>query len=498
MPELVLEMKNIAKSFSGVSVLNQVQLTIQAGQVHALMGENGAGKSTLMKILMGIYEADAGEIHLHGKPFQAKNPRQAMEQGISMIHQELNPILDMQVFENIFVGRELRNGLGLVDKKEMIHQTGKLLEDLGIQIEPTAVMRSLSVAQCQLIEIVKAISVQAKVIIMDEPTSAITDREIDTLFTQIRRLRDQGVAIIYISHKMDEIFQICDQITVLRDGEYVGSDLAQNLNRELLIRMMVGRDLKEVYPKKPVDIGETIFRVEDWQRGKQVRGVSFDLHRGEILGLAGLVGAGRSELVESIFGITRKTAGSLQVAGRPISVHTPRQAIQQKIALITEDRKFTGLNLRGTITENVTLVSLGKFSRLGVLNKRQERQQTRDYIDQLKIKARDQSQVVGTLSGGNQQKVVLAKWLLTEPDIVIFDEPTRGIDVGAKRDIYLLIGDLVSDGKAVLIISSEIPELMGLCDRIIVMAEGRLTGELTRDQFNQEAILRFASDFSKV
>lgn len=498
MPELVLEMKNIAKSFSGVSVLNQVQLTIQAGQVHALMGENGAGKSTLMKILMGIYEADAGEIHLHGKPFQAKNPRQAMEQGISMIHQELNPILDMQVFENIFVGRELRNSLGLVDKKEMIHQTGKLLEDLGIQIEPTAVMRSLSVAQCQLIEIVKAISVQAKVIIMDEPTSAITDREIDTLFTQIRRLRDQGVAIIYISHKMDEIFQICDQITVLRDGEYVGSDLAQNLNRELLIRMMVGRDLKEVYPKKQVDIGDTVFRVEDWQRGKQVRGVSFDLHRGEILGLAGLVGAGRSELVESIFGITRKTAGSLQVAGRPISVHTPRQAIQQKIALITEDRKFTGLNLRGTITENVTLVSLGKFSRLGVLNKRQERQQTRDYIDQLKIKARDQSQVVGTLSGGNQQKVVLAKWLLTEPDIVIFDEPTRGIDVGAKRDIYLLIGDLVSDGKAVLIISSEIPELMGLCDRIIVMAEGRLTGELTRDQFNQEAILRFASDFSKV
>lgn len=497
MAKNLLEMKNINKSFSGVKVLNQVHLEIAAGEVHALMGENGAGKSTMMKILMGIYEADSGEILFENVPYVAKNPRHAMELGISMIHQELNPILDMKVFENIYLGRELRNPLGLVDKKEMIRQTGKLLEELGIKIEPTSIMRSLSVAQCQLIEIVKAISVKAKIIIMDEPTSAITDREINTLFNQIRRLKEQNVAIIYISHKMDEIFQICDRITVLRDGEFVSSDRAENLNREMLIRLMVGRDLKEIYPKIDVDIKDVALKIENWNLGKKVKDVSFELHHGEILGIAGLVGAGRSELVESIFGITKKMTGTVWIDGQLVNVHNPIQAIRHNVALITEDRKFTGLNLKGTVTENITLIRLDKFSQLGVLNKRKERQSTASSIDQLKIKVHSHSQVLATLSGGNQQKVVMAKWLLAEPEIVILDEPTRGIDVGAKRDIYLLMNELVKQGKAVLVISSEIPELMGLCDRIIVMAEGRVTGELDRSQFSQEAILKFASDFTK-
>lgn len=497
MPEYILEMENITKSFPGVKVLQGVTLQIQAGEVHALMGENGAGKSTLMKILMGIYTPDEGSVKMHGRPMVNKGPKDAMQHGISMIHQELNPVMDMMVFENVFMGREPRTPMRRVDKRRMIAETRRLLADLNIAIDALAYMRDLSVAQCQLIEIVKAISVGAKVIIMDEPTSAITDREVDTLFEQIARLRQQGVAMIYISHKMDEIFRICDRITVLRDGQFIGCDEARNLDQQTLIRMMVGRDITDVFPKADAEIGEVILEAKDIQLGRKVRDVSFQLRRGEVLGIAGLVGAGRSELVETIFGIRHKTGGQIFKNGRELRITHPRHAIRNGIALITEDRKTTGLDLIASVQDNITMASLGRVSRGGLLHKNQEKKAAHKYIQSLRVKAPDEKVLAGNLSGGNQQKVVIAKWLMTEPDVIILDEPTRGIDVGAKRDIYLLIGEFVKQGKAVIMISSEIPEIMGLSDRVLVMAGGRLTGELTREEFSQERIMTYAAQFGK-
>lgn len=498
MPEYVLEMEEIEKSFPGIQVLKRVNLKIEKGRVHALMGENGAGKSTLMKVLMGIYSADSGTIKMNGNVIVNKNPRDALEHGISMIHQELNPVLDQPVYENVYLGRELKTRMGTVDKKGMIEETNRLLESMGLDLHAEQYMRDLSTAQCQLIEIIKAISVNSQVIIMDEPTSAITDKEIDTLFQQIRNLKNSGAAIIYISHKMDEIFKICDHITVLRDGEYIGDDEADNLNSQKLIQMMVGRELKDVYPKVVTNIGEVIFEARNISHKSKVRSAGFQVRRGEILGIAGLVGAGRSELLETIFGARVKTSGTVIKNGKQLRITHPRHAIKNKIALLTEDRKFTGLNLKGTVKENTTLASLReRFSRGGIVKKPLERKETNRCIEELKIKTRDVNTIVNELSGGNQQKVIVAKWLLSEPDVVFLDEPTRGIDVGAKRDIYLLIGELVREGKAVVIVSSEIPELMGLCDRILVMAEGHMTGELKREDFSQEAILSCAARFGR-
>lgn len=493
MGQTVLQMKNMFKSFPGVKVLQDVSLELQEGEVHALMGENGAGKSTLMKILMGIYSADEGEILLRGKPVSFKNPREALEHGVSMIHQEINPILDMKVYENVFVGRELRNKFGLVDKKEMARQTQIIFDDLGIHIDPHVDMRSLSVAQSQLVEIVKAISVGAGIIIMDEPTSAITETEVETLFTQIKRLKQQGVAILYISHKMDEIFAICDRITVLRDGLHIGTDLATNLNEEQLIKMMVGREINDVYPKTVVPIGEVRLKVKDLQWSNRVNKVSFELHKGEILGFAGLVGAGRSEVMETLFGMHRHVSGEVSIDGKPHHITNEKNSIQNKIALVTEDRKVTGLNLVAPVKDNITLVALEKLFPGGVLSNSVENETSDKYIEKLKIRTPSRYQLVQNLSGGNQQKVVIAKWLLTEPDIIIMDEPTRGIDVGAKRDIYLLIGEMVQAGKSVILVSSEISELMGLCDRILVMAGGKIQGELSREEFSQELIMQYAS-----
>ncbi len=496
MSEYVLEMRHIAKSFPGVKVLDDVTLQVKPGEVHALMGENGAGKSTLMKILMGIYTADAGEVILSGEHLLARGPREAMDKGIAMIHQELNPIMDMQVYENIYIGRELRKGI-LVDRKAMIRETEDLLRELGINIPAVAYMRDLSVAQCQLIEIVKAISISAKVVVMDEPTSAITEREVETLFAQIRRLKSEGVAIIYISHKMDEIFQICDTITVLRDGHFIGTDAAANMTNEQLIRMMVGRDITEVFPKAEAEIGDVLLEVKNLSYGRQVKNVSFSLRRGEVLGIAGLVGAGRSELAETIFAMRQKSAGEILIGGKPVEIRHPKDAIQNRIALITEDRKITGLNLSGTVAENTTLVDLSRQFPSGLIDRQKENRITDEYIQKLSIRTPSAQQLAGRLSGGNQQKVVLSKWLLSEPEIIILDEPTRGIDVGAKRDIYLLIGGLVRQGKAVIVISSEIPEVMGLSDRILVMAEGRVTGELLRPDFSQEQIMTYAAQFGE-
>lgn len=486
-------MKNICKSFAGVKALDNVQLQVKPGEVHALMGENGAGKSTLMKILMGIYTKDSGEVTFDGKPYQVSNPKEAMDTGVAMIHQELNPILDMPVYENIFVGREIKKN-GLVDKAAEIKESEKLLEECGLHVSPRELLRNLTVAQCQLIEIIKAISVNAKVIVMDEPTTSITDKEVDLLFGHIRRLKEKGVAIIYISHRMEEIFTICDRISVFRDGQYIGCDEIKNLDEPKLIKMMVGREITDVFPKLEAEIGDVIFEIKNLVRDKKVKDVSIKVRRGEILGIGGLVGAGRSELVEGAFGVHKIQGGEIYVKGKKVKVHGPSDIIKEGVALITEDRKVTGLNLTGTVNDNIAMVAIKKLLSSGLYSKAKARKASAEYIEKLKIKTPSGDQIVGNLSGGNQQKVVIAKWLLNDPDVIILDEPTRGIDVGAKRDIYLLIGSLVQQGKAVIMISSEIPELMGVCDRIVVMAEGKLSGELSRDQFSQENIMTLASD----
>ena len=492
--EYVLEMKNISKTFPGVAALDHVQLQVKPGEVHALMGENGAGKSTLMKILMGIYTKDpGGEILFDGKPYHAANPKEAMDAGIAMIHQELNPILDMTVYENIFVGRELRKN-GLVDQKAEIEAAQRLIEECGLHVSPRETLRNLTVAQCQLIEIIKAISINAKVIVMDEPTGAITEREVEVLFEHIRRLTEKGVAIIYISHRMAEIFSICDRVSVYRDGQYIGTDDTANLDETRLIKMMVGREITDVYPKLDADVGEVIFEARNIVRADQkVKDVSLAVRRGEILGIGGLVGAGRSELVEGIFGMQPLASGEIYVKGKQVKVLSPRDIIREGVALITEDRKVTGLNLSGSVNDNIAMVAIKKLLSHGLYNKNKALSASREYIEKLNIKTPSGSQIVGNLSGGNQQKVVIAKWLLNEPDVIILDEPTRGIDVAAKRDIYLLLGDLVRQGKAVILISSEIPELMGICDRIIVMCEGNYSGEVQRGEFSQERIMTLAS-----
>ena len=498
--EYVLELKNIYKSFPGVKVLEDVTLQVRPGEVHALMGENGAGKSTLMKILMGIYKADQGSIFLEGKETAIHGPKDAMSKGISMIHQELNTVLDMEVAENVFVGRELlKKGmekLKIVDIARMREETGKYFREMNIDIDPRAKMRTLSVAEMQLVEIVKAISLNSRIIVMDEPTSAITEKEATVLFAQIERLKKQGVAIIYISHKMDEIFRISDTITVLRDGQWIGTKPAKELDNDMLIKMMVGRELTDIYPKDPVEIGDVILEVKNLSRGKKVRDASFSLRKGEVLGIAGLVGAGRSELVETIFGLYPKTGGQIFLHGKEVHIKSAADAIKNKMALITEDRKQTGLNLIVSVKENIASVSIGKLSTHGIVNDKKINEVSEKYIRELKIKTPDGNAIVGNLSGGNQQKVVLAKWLLDEPDIIIFDEPTRGIDIGAKRDIYLLINNLAKEGKAVIVISSEMAEVMGICDRILVMAEGRINGEVRREEFSQEVIMGYASNIT--
>ncbi|MBS6776935.1 MAG: sugar ABC transporter ATP-binding protein [Butyricicoccus pullicaecorum] len=448
--EYVLEMKDISKTFPGVKALDHVQLQVKPGEVHALMGENGAGKSTLMKILMGIYTKDnGGEIIFNGQPYHVSNPKEAMDHGVAMIHQELNPILDMSVYENIFVGREIRKN-GLVDAKAEIAEAEKLIKECGLHVSPKENLRNLTVAQCQLIEIIKAISINAKVIVMDEPTAAITDREVELLFEHIRSLTAKGVAIIYISHRMDEIFSICDRVSVYRDGQYIGSGDTKDLDEAQLIKMMVGREITDVFPKLEAEIGDVVFEAKNIVRAdNKVKGVSLSVRRGEILGIGGLVGAGRSELVEGIFGMHELASGEIFVKGKQVKVHSPKDIIKEGVALITEDRKVTGLNLSGSVNDNIAMVAIKK----------------------LNIKTPSGDQITGNLSGGNQQKIVIAKWLLNDPDIIILDEPTRGIDVGAKRDIYLLLGKLVQQGKC----------------------EGNLSGEVQRDAFSQERIMTLAS-----
>lgn len=490
----LIELKDIHKSFYGVEVLHGVNFVLQSGSVHALMGENGAGKSTLMKVIAGVHTADSGKVFLDNKEVEISSPAKARELGIAMIHQELSSELEMSVAENIYLGRE-PGRFGMVDYRQLYHQTDELLKNLGIHLNPRTKMKRLRVADQQMVEIAKAISQNARVVIMDEPTSSITDKEVDNLFNMIRNLKSAGVGIIYISHKMDEIFQICDEMTILRDGTYIDTFKASEVNQDILIRSMVGRELGTQFPKKEVPIGETLLKVQHLTRAGEYEDISFKLHKGEILSFTGLVGAGRTELMHSIFGLTKPDSGKLILNGEEVEFKTPRDAIQHGIAYVTEDRKGEGLVLPMSVEKNITIASLRSFVKSGFLQKKKEADVVTQEVASLGIKVARTSMSVKALSGGNQQKVVLAKWMIAGPNVLIFDEPTRGIDVGAKAEIYKIMCDYVSKGNAILMVSSEMPEAMGMSDRMIILSNHRCSGELNRNEFNQEAIAQMQFKF---
>ncbi|HET7727940.1 MAG TPA: sugar ABC transporter ATP-binding protein [Candidatus Limnocylindrales bacterium] len=491
--EYLLRMDGISKSFPGVRALDDVHLEVMPGTVHALMGENGAGKSTLMKVLIGMYHADRGSITLGGQPVVIPDTATALRLGISMIHQELSPVPEMEVYENIYLGREPRNRLGLIDKRRMIAQTRELFARWEIDINPRAVMKDLSVAQTQMVEIAKAISYDARLIIMDEPTSAITEREVDHLHRMIRSLKSTGVAVIYITHKMDEVFKVADRVTVFRDGRHVATVAAEELDRAKLISLMVGRELTHMFPKEHAEIGEVVLSVRGLTRKGKVDNVSFDVHRGEILGIAGLMGAGRTEILEGIFGVAKIDAGEIVMNGKPIRIREPGDAIAAGIGLLTEDRKLTGIMGVLSVRDNMTIASLGRFSPTGILDRRRMDAACRAQRDALAIKTPTLDQLIKLLSGGNQQKVLVSRWLLTTPEVLMIDEPTRGIDVGAKAEIHRLMSQLAGEGKAIIMVSSEMPEILGMSDRVIVIHEGRITGEFTRAEVTQEKIMAAAT-----
>lgn len=490
----LLRMENIFKSFSGVPVLRAVRLVVASGEVHSLMGENGAGKSTLMKILSGLYRPDDGRIYIHGTPAHFRSPRDALHQGICMIHQELNPVRAMTVAENIFLGREpCHRFMNVVNVGKQRELTRKLFGEMGMSIHPNTKMGDLSVAEMQMVEIIKAISYRSKIIIMDEPTSAITNREAGKLFEIIRNLKSQGIAIIYISHKMDEVFCISDRITILRDGQYIGSHPARQLDQDTLVKLMVGREIKELFPKVNPDKKDVALEVKDFTRRGKFQNISFQVRKGEVLGFAGLVGAGRSEIMETLFGMWRADAGTVEIDGREVQLQSPSDAIRQGMALVTENRQLTGLNLKASIKFNVTLPGLRKFCRFGWILQLQKEAGAVDVLcAKLRLPPRNRNQLVNELSGGTQQKVVLAKWLLNDPRIIILDEPTRGIDIGAKAEVYRIIGELAQHGNAIILVSSEMPELLALCDRIIVLYHGQISGEFDRNVFDQERIIKAA------
>jgi len=495
----ILEMINICKSFPGVKALDNVNFDLYAGEVHVLMGENGAGKSTLMKILGGLYHPDNGEIRINGGGTRIHSPSDALNQGIAMIYQELNSIPDMTIAENIFIGREPSVfKFGILDRKRMNENAEKLFPQLGLKFNPKKKIGSLSVAERQMIEITKALSFNSKIIIMDEPTSAITEKEVDRLFEVIQKLKASGAGIVYISHKMEEIFRIADRITVLRDGKYVDTKPAKDLTTDQLISLMVGREIKDQFPKLDAKIGEVVLSVKNLTKKGQYNDISFELRTGEILGLAGLMGAGRTELVESIFGIRKADGGEVLIDGKKVEIKSPADAIKNGIAIVSEDRKGHGLNLKGTVKENISIVTLKNYSKIGVLRKKSEIKAVDQSIKQLSIKTPTRDQIVNYLSGGNQQKIVVAKWMLADAKIFILDEPTRGIDVGAKSEIHLLLSTLAQSGKAVIMVSSELPEILGMCDRVIVMHEGKLTGEIYRHEMNQERIMKHATGQKEV
>jgi len=492
-PRFVLQVKNLSKSFPGVKALDGVRLEVEPGTVHALMGENGAGKSTLMRILIGLQAPDEGEIWFKGRRVTLRSPHDALQQGIAMIHQELLPFPDLTVAENIFVGQEPVSGpLGWLDQRALHREAARLLERLGLCVATTRKMRELSVAEMQTVEIAKALAHRAEVIIMDEPTSAISDREVEALFRVIRELKQRGVAVIYISHKMDEIFQIADTVTVLRDGRHVATAPLRALTQPELIRWMVGRELGAEFTRTPNPPGEVALVVRGLTRPEQFRDITFAVRRGEILGFAGLMGAGRTEVMRALYGLAPAPSGEIRVAGQPVRIASPAQAMGHGIAWVSEDRKREGLVLGMPVDQNLTLSSLERYCRGGFIQGATERAIAKEQIEAFAIKTSDSRQPVLHLSGGNQQKVVIAKALLCRPAVLILDEPTRGIDVGAKREVYALISQLARQGLAILMVSSELPEILSLSDRILVMRQGALSAELDPRQTSAEEILRWA------
>ncbi|MCC8140542.1 MAG: sugar ABC transporter ATP-binding protein [Lachnospiraceae bacterium] len=494
MGDVILTMKGIDKSFPGVHALDHVDLEVRKGEVHALMGENGAGKSTLMKVLTGIYKKDEGTITYEGKEVEFTNPREAQDAGIVIVHQELNMMGHLTVAQNIFIGREIMKGK-FIDDKKMNEEARKLFDRLGIDIDPTETMSRLTVGKQQMCEIAKAISHDAKVIIFDEPSAALTEAEIDELFKIIRDLRDKQLGIVYISHRMDEIKVITDRVTVMRDGGYVGTLITEDCTKDDIINMMVGRVIYEepktksmVAPDAPV-----VLKVEHLNAGRMVQDISFELRKGEILGFSGLMGAGRTETARALFGADPKDSGDVYVNGKKIDIRTPQDAVRNGIGYLSEDRKRYGIVVDKTIAENSTMASLERFMKGIFIDKKKENEAAQEYVDALNTKTPGVDQLVVNLSGGNQQKVVIAKWLVRNCDILIFDEPTRGIDVGAKSEIYTLMNKLAAEGKSIIMISSEMTEILRMSDRIVVMCEGKKTGELGIEEATQEKIMHAAT-----
>ncbi|MDR1655769.1 MAG: sugar ABC transporter ATP-binding protein [Treponema sp.] len=496
--EFVLEMRGVTKRFPGVLALDNVNFKIKSGTVHALMGENGAGKSTLMKCLFGIYKMDSGSIVLKGEERIFNNAADAMKAGVSMIHQELSNVPQRSVAQNLWLGREPVSVFGLINHKKMLTDTGMLLKTLNFDFDPAARMADLSISRQQGCEIAKAVSYNASIVVMDEPTSSLTENETAHLFDIIRNLRSQGVAIIYISHKMEEIFQIADMVTVMRDGRIIGDYPVREINADKLISLMVGRDTVHRFPPVESEIGEVLLEVKNLSsvNPRSFRDICFTLRRGEILGLGGLVGAQRTELVESIFGIRELAGGEVIVKGKPLKKLRPEKAIGAGIGLVTEDRRSTGIFPLLNVTVNTTIASLNNYkNRIGLLDHKKLAAIATTQNQQLRTKTPSMGTLIQNLSGGNQQKVILSRWLMTMPDILIMDEPTRGIDVGAKYEIYTIMAELVKQGKAIIMVSSEMPELIGMSHRIAVLCAGRLTGILERKDANQEEVMRYATQF---
>ncbi|MBO6148786.1 MAG: sugar ABC transporter ATP-binding protein [Lachnospiraceae bacterium] len=502
MAEYKLELKGVSKSFPGVKALEKVNLSVRPGTVHALMGENGAGKSTLMKCLFGIYSMDEGQIFLNGEPVEIKNPDDAMKKGIAMVHQELQPVLARSISENMYLGRFPVKHFGplqVIDHKAMNQETEKWLKELGLDYDPKALLGSLSIGQMQMVEIAKAVSHDATIIIFDEPTSSLSDKEVDFLFKVMNDLRDRGVAMIYISHKMDEIKRISDDITIMRDGTYVGTWAADALTTDEIIAKMVGRELTNIYPEHNHEIGDVIMEVDGLTsiHPKSFRNISFKLKKGEILGFGGLVGAQRTELMEGLFGIRHLASGTIKIHGKNVTIKKPADAMNAGIGMITEDRRGTGIVGCLSIKDNVGISVYNKFLQAGfVLNHPAINKVVDDSIEKLRIKTPSMKELIQNLSGGNQQKVIVARWLANDPDILIMDEPTRGIDVGAKHEIYEIMEELAQQGKAIIMISSEMPELLGMADRVCVMCDGKLTGEIDKkEEMTQEKVMSYATMF---
>lgn len=488
-----IKMEAICKSFGSNQVLHNAAFELCSGEIHALMGENGAGKSTLMKILTGVYKKDGGIILIDGQPIQFQSAQQAEKSGIVFIHQELNVIFDLTVEENLFLGKEITSFPSICDKKSMIKKAQEFLNAMEVNISATARVSDLSVGQQQMVEICKALMVDAKVLIMDEPTAALTQRETTALFRMIKALRKKGVSIVYISHRMEEIFELCDRITVLRDGEYAGTERICDVNMDKIVHMMIGREIGERYPKRNTQIGNEVLRVENLSHRVLFRDITFDVKSGEILGVSGLMGAGRTQIMQTIFGVLPSTSGKIMINGKEVRIHNPKQAIDCGIGFITEDRKTEGLLSEKSVAENIALPNLSKISKNGIVIKRKLNELAQSSIREYHIRCFNKDHVCGNLSGGNQQKVILAKWVYTEPKILILDEPTRGVDIGAKKEIYNVINDLANKGVAIILVSSELPELLGMSDRIMVIHEGRVAGILPIHEANQARIMTLAT-----